>query len=89
MPRVKVAHISEQGQDMIIVPLAPSFGLKNRSEQNAVRAELQARASAAGLRGTVALVWRGGFLAPQPWHRFFRTFPLEAAHRNLNRELCW
>ncbi len=35
MPRLKVAHLREQGQDMIIVPLDRTFGSQSRHDQNA------------------------------------------------------
>jgi hypothetical protein len=89
MPSYKVAHLREQGQDMIIVPLDSSFGRKPSSEQNAFMDELQVRANSAGLRGRVAAVWSGGFWAPNPWHPFFRTFSVRHAQANINQEISW
>jgi hypothetical protein len=51
MPRLQVAHLREQGQDMIIMPLDSSVGQKVRPDQNAIITELQVRARAAGLAG--------------------------------------
>jgi hypothetical protein len=78
MPKYKVAHIKEQGQDMIIVPVDSSFGNKSQEEQNEITFMLQKCATSAGLAGTVVPVWdKGGgrmaFLAPEPWHPFFKT----------------
>ena len=53
MPRFKVAHIREQGQDMIIVPLDSTFGRKVSNDQQSITSELQARSVAAGLAGHV------------------------------------
>ena len=89
MPRYKVAHLREQGQDMIIIPLEASFGSKSDADQNGFMVDLQTRANAAGLRGTVAAVWPGGFRAPSPWHPFFRTLPIQVVMANLNREISW
>jgi hypothetical protein len=93
MPKYKVAHLHEQGQDMIIVPLDRAYDLKSFAEQNAFKDELQMRANAAGLRGTVVTVWpkggRMGFIAPQPWHPFFRSTSIQFVMANLNRELSW
>lgn len=50
MPRFRVAHVREQGIDLIIVPLASDFGQKGSSEQQEVIAELQIRAQSAGYR---------------------------------------
>jgi len=92
MPDFEVAHFREQGQDMVVIPLNRSFGSKSSAEKNELRASLQACASAAGLRGTVVLVWdagngRMGFLAPDPWQPFFRSLSLAQVAQNLNRLL--
>ena len=87
MTKVKVAHVVEQGQQMIIIPLDDSFGHKSDSEQSEIYAALQACATGAGLAGRVAIVWNGGFRAPKPWHPFFRTFPVLNALASVNKEL--
>jgi hypothetical protein len=53
MTRLNVAHLRQQGQDMIIVPLESSFGSKSNSDQQAAIAELQMRS---GRR----ISWQGG-----------------------------
>jgi hypothetical protein len=92
MPSFEVAHFREQGQDMVVIPLDRSFGAKSMAQKNEVQASLQACASAAGLRGTVVLVWdagngRMGFLAPAPWQPFFRGLSLAMVAQNINRRL--
>jgi hypothetical protein len=87
-----VAHLHEQGQDMIIIPLDRQFQFKSDEEQDEIHDSLQVCASAAGLRGTVVLVWDGGggrmaFRAPQPWHPFFRSINLAVVAQNINRTL--
>ncbi len=87
-----VAHIREQGVDLIIIPLDRSFGHKSQTEQNAISADLQACASAAGLAGTVVPVWDDGigrmmFLAPQGIHPFFRSIDLSFVAANINRRI--
>lgn len=94
MPHYKVAHLREQGQDMIIIPLDSSFGHQSASEQDATIEELQSLASAAGLAGTVVPVWNSGgggmkFIAPKPWHPFFQGLSLAAVHSNLNKQISW
>lgn len=61
---------------------------------NEAKAEIQMRASAAGLAGTVVPVWnagggRMGFLAPLQWRGFFQGLSLAFVARNLNRVLSW
>ncbi|MEO9299000.1 hypothetical protein [Devosia alba] len=94
MPKFKVAHLRQQGQDMVIVPLSAEFGRRTQDEQQEMIAEIQQHSSAAGLAGIVVPVWPGGggrmgFIAPQPWHPFFRSMSLAGVQRNLNRELSW
>lgn len=94
MPRFKVAHIREQGQNMVIVPLDSGFGRKMSSEQNEIAAELQLRSRSAGLAGRVVPVWdngggRIGFLAPHNWHSFFASVSLRWVFANINREIYW
>jgi hypothetical protein len=91
MATYKIAHLREQGQDMIIVPLESSFGSKSDTDQSESIAALQYYARTAGLAGTVVAVWRSGsshrFIAPPNWHAFFRTLSYERIIANLNKEL--
>jgi len=92
MAEFEVAHIREQGQQMIIIPLQASFGRKPEAEQAEIHESLQACATAAGLAGTVALVWDAGggrmaFRAPRPWHPFFRSIDLLTVAQSVNRKL--
>lgn len=92
MSRFQIAHIREQGQDIIIVPLDRSYGYKSNQEQLQIKNAIQLSASAAGLAGTVVPVWDGGagrmaFIAPTPWHRFFQGLSLPVIGRMINREL--
>jgi hypothetical protein len=56
MPSLAVAHVREQGVDLIIAPLAADFGHKDPGTQRAVIAEIQLRSRSAGLAGTVVPV---------------------------------
>jgi len=92
MATFKVAHIKQQGQDMVIIPLSPAFGRKSQAAQSGVMDALRYAARVAGLSGTVAAIWadgnRVGFMAPTPWHPFFKSpgvYSLVMA--NINREL--
>jgi hypothetical protein len=93
MPHFKVAHLHEQGQDMVIVPLEPTFGMKTEADQRAIISELQAASVGAGLKGTVVPVWLSGnrmmFIAPQPWHPFFRGLDMNTIMASVNKELSW
>lgn len=94
MPNLRVAHVREQGIDLIIAPLDYTFGQKTPAAQHAVIEEIQLRSHAAGLAGTVVPVWDSGggrmsFIAPQNWHPFFRGLNLRAVRGSVNRELSW
>jgi hypothetical protein len=94
MPRFKVAHLREQGQDMVIVPLEPSFGNKISQDQQAIIGDLQMHSRLAGMAGIVVPVWDGGggrmaFIAPQQWHPFFTSLNLPFVFANINKELSW
>jgi hypothetical protein len=94
MPRFKVAHIREQGVNLIIVPLDNSFGRKSNSDQQGILSNLQANATSAGLAGKVVPVWDSGggrmsFIAPPNWHPFFRNLSLQFVFANLNKEIYW
>ena len=93
MPKFKVAHLREQGIDLIIVPLDSSFHHKAEAEQTEILDELQTRATSAGLAGTVVPVWmigsRMGFIAPPNWHPFFKSIAWDDVIANVNREIYW
>jgi hypothetical protein len=85
--------LHEQGQDMVIVPLESAFGAKSSSDQQQIIQELQMHSRAAGLKGTVVTVWEisGGmsFIAPTPWHPFFKGLTMRAIFMNINKEISW
>ena len=94
MPKVQVAHVKQQGVDLIIVPLDDDFGRKSDIDRRRAIAELQARSASAGLRGAVVPVWDNGdgcmaFIAPRPWHPFFKSIDLGRVWASVNRELSW
>jgi hypothetical protein len=93
MPRYNVAHIHEQGTDLIIIPLESSFGTQSQATQHQTIDELQIRANSAGLKGTVVPVWNSGgrmaFIAPPNWHSFFGSINLQFVAANINRYISW
>jgi hypothetical protein len=94
MPTLKVAHVRQQGVDLVIAPLASDFGYKTHHDQQAIVSEIQLYSRQAGLAGTVVPVWdtgggRMGFIAPNNWHPFFRNLNLSDVWGNVNREISW
>ena len=79
-----VAHIREQGQDIIII-------MVSNQPTPAQELQLQQCATEAGLIGTVVPVWSSGFslqfIAPIQWHPFFRNITHEFIASRINRKL--
>lgn len=89
MPRLKVAHLREQGQDMILVPVNDNFAHRSERDQAETLDQIQRVATSAGLRGSVAALWNGGFIGPRPWHPFLKSVNLRWVMSQVNRELSW
>lgn len=93
MPKLKVAHIREQDQDMLIFPLDQSFGNKSSHDQNDALAQLELRAHNAGLAGQAVAIWQYGrhthFRGPSNWQNFLRSISMGWVLANVNRELSW
>ena len=94
MPKLKVAHIREQGQDMIIFPLDQRFGRLTQHEQQEELVALELRANAAGLHGHAVAVWdagggRMGFIGPRQWNAFLQSIGLRQVLASLNKEISW
>lgn len=94
MPVLKVAHLRQQGVDLIIAPLNHDFGHKTTQDQEEIVYDIQVHARQAGLTGTVVPVWDNGggrmaFMAPSNWHPFFRSLDLRTVWANINREISW
>jgi hypothetical protein len=91
MTTYKIAHIYEQGQDLIIIPLNDQFEHTTEKEKAGLETHLQRCATSAGLKGLVVLVWPDGarmkFIAPPAWHPFVGSLTLHAIHAMINREL--
>jgi hypothetical protein len=71
MTTFKIAHINENGVNVVVVFVDPAIAHKSASEQNAIAASLQLCAQSAKLAGNIAMVWPGGFWAPPNQHAFF------------------
>ena len=85
MATFDVAHINEQGQNIIIVLV--SHQLTPMQERT-----LQLCANTAGLAGVVVPVWPHGmgmfgFSAPIQWHSYFRSLFWEDILMNVNTRL--
>jgi hypothetical protein len=92
MTSFDIAHVREQGQDMIIVPMRADFGHKATDDQVLIERSLSAAARAAGLAGLVVTVWDAGFgrmafRGPPQWHPFLASISLHWVARNINRRV--
>lgn len=97
MMSVKIAHINEQGQDMIIIPVAGEFGRRATEDRRAALEAMRHAVREHGLAGTVVPVWpaeddedmeRFHFMAPRPWHGFLRNRNWQWIAANLNRTIA-
>jgi hypothetical protein len=84
-----VAQITEQGVDLILVPLHANFEFKSDREKSDTLARLRSGASRAGLSGVVVPIWalRGGkmgSLMPQGGRAVMRGLDLEFVADNIN-----
>jgi len=66
MPSFKIAHLRQQGQDMIIVPLDPNFDSMSNGDQQDIIADLQAHARGAGWLVKLSLYGRAAVGWPLP-----------------------
>ncbi|MBS3652452.1 hypothetical protein KEU06_28085 [Pseudaminobacter sp. 19-2017] len=94
MPTLEIAHIREQGQDMIIAALDDSFEQKTEIQRRFVLGEIQLAARDAGLRGIVVVIWQAAdgemrFMAPRQWQPFLRSIDIGRVLGKLNRTLTW
>lgn len=92
MQKFKVAHLREQGQDMIIVFVHAKVGGWTDEKRQQLSAQLQICADNAGLAGSVVLIWQtplghSEFSAPKPWHPFLKSISYQMLAGNINKEL--
>jgi hypothetical protein len=88
----KVAHLKEQGVDLVIVFVNPSVGNLSPLEQQQAADALQRCAASAGLAGNVAMVWQNSagrmeFWAPNNQHAYFLEVPWDYLVGNINKTL--
>jgi len=67
----QIAHINEQGVNVVVVFVDPAVAHKTPFEQSQIATSLQLCARSAGLAGNIAMIWPGGFWAPNNQHAFF------------------
>jgi hypothetical protein len=94
MLSLNIAHLHEQGEDLIIAPLDGTFGNKTSMQKNAAIAAIQRAAIRAGLKGEVVVAWednsgRMRFIGPRPWHPFLQEIDMRWIEANINRQLFW
>lgn len=93
MPSLDVAHVREQGQNMLLFPLDSSFGHKSMADQQRTLSTLTRRANAAGLAGTAVAFWQSGgrthFMGPRQWRAFLECLSMWQVQANVNRTISW
>ena len=94
MPEIPAAERNIQGVNVTILFLSSDFDSQAESEQIAAHNDLQIRATNAGLRGNVVLVWTDShgnakFRAPKNQQVFFASTNYELLVRQINKKLYW
>jgi hypothetical protein len=84
----EVAHIREQGQDMIVIPV----NLTVVSDKSQIYNALQICARSAGLAGSVVMIWKTAegriqYIAPSQWHRFVSQIDRNWIVKRLNKRI--
>jgi hypothetical protein len=87
MQSFDIAHIREQGVDLIVVFVDPRVGRMTDSERAEISAQLTLCSRGARLAGSVVLVWPGGFYGNRRFHAFFESTPYEALVASINKKL--
>jgi hypothetical protein len=90
----RVAHLRQNGAELLIVPIDRAFGNLPTAEKRKVILHLQLLAAKSGLAGVVIPVWdsghgKMGFVAPEPWHAFFNSINMRHVAAGLNCEIWW
>ena len=87
MQQFEVAHIREQGQDLIIVFVSDRVRHMTDQDRANLSMALTLCSRSAGLAGAVVLVWPGGFYADRRFHAFFESAPYELLASSINKKL--
>lgn len=91
MATFDVAHVNVQGEELIIVCVAPSVGSMSNSGQANLLTALQFAARSAGLRGNAVLAWQQGSglgtYGPRSYGPFLRSISPNFVAANINRTL--
>jgi hypothetical protein len=89
--KFEVAHVKESGQDMVIIPVNPSFISKDARTQQQIYTDIQVCVRSARLSGTVVLVASGSgrfqFYGPKQWQHFLQSIDMDWVTARINKEL--
>jgi hypothetical protein len=93
MPELDIAQVKIEGVDLIIVKLERTHARQSFELKKKARLDLQQRAKAAGLTGTVVTVWDAGggnmgFLSPPEHSEIFGRVNLNYVSENINAKLA-
>jgi len=87
----KVAHIREQGKDVIIIPISNINNNLTNEKLNEIRRVFQTQAIKTKLSGEVCLVWEFNkqlfSLAPSQWKAFCANLNMRIVKQYINKEL--
>jgi predicted class III extradiol MEMO1 family dioxygenase len=91
MGRFQVAHIREQGQDLIVIFVSDAMHYEPDTERSKALLSLQIASRRAGLAGAVVLVWEYAgqmeVFCHTAFHNFFQSVPYQLLAANINKTL--
>ena len=93
MKELEIAQVKIEGVDLIIVKLDRAHARQSFDLKKKARLDLQQKAKAAGLTGTVVTVWDAGggnmgFLSPPEYSAIFGRINLAYVTENINTKLA-
>jgi hypothetical protein len=93
MKELDIAQVKIEGVDLIIVKLDRAHARQSFETKKKARQDLQSKAKAAGLKGTVVTVWDAGggnmgFLSPPEYSAIFGRINLAYVAENINTKLA-
>jgi hypothetical protein len=91
MAKYRVAQLTHEGENVILVPMDRSFGKSVQEHKEQELTKLQAAAESTGLNGIVVAIWDSagsvGAFGPDKWKNFAESLKWTSLRTKMNRDL--
>ena len=91
MAKYRVAQLTHEGENVILVPVDRSFGKRAQEHREQELVKLRAAAASTGLNGTVVIIWdSAGSVAafgPDKWKNFAENLRWTSLRTKMNSDL--